>query len=521
MTADGITWNEVAEFLACSEAYPERPAEVITLETHISRVYLTGTHAYKLKKPLQFDFLDYSTPEVRKAACEAEVALNRRLADDVYVGAVAVVRAPDGSLALGGEGTPVEWVVQMRQLNAGDTFESHLQEGRLTAGHVDLLVERLVRFYRSVPSQRVAPEAYRMEIRRHVEGNERELSRSEHGLERNQVRRILQSQVRLLELAPELFEQRAVSGRVVDGHGDLRPDHIYLEKGAQIIDGIEFSAELRRLDVADELSFLEMECARLKHGSVGASIRQRTLEALMDDPPPALLAFYRSYRACVRAKVAALRAEQQPNEDRQRNIELAREYLELADAETAALPPPLLIVVRGLMGSGKSSLARWLSARLGIEVLSTDRLRQDLFTTGTDHPGFNQGRYSAENRQKVYDAMFARAAERLALKQSVILDGTFLRAAQRTAAARLAADYGATYCLLTCTCPPDVARARIAARSASGSDASEARAEHYDLQVRENEADPPGVAAHAIDSTKSISIMGERVLALLRTTTAL
>ncbi len=300
----------VLAMLARPDAYASRPRAVEQVETHISWVFLTDRHAYKLKKPLKFDFLDYSTPELRRRACLQEVRLNRRLAPDVYLGVLPITRGPRGALQLNGWGDPIDWVVKMRRLPAERSLESLIIRGELTPPQVDRLGRWLIDFYQQLPPLSESADAYRGAIESHVLANRRELLRPEHRMTVALVKRVHTAQLRLLVLAPELLNERVCDGRIIDGHGDLRPEHVYLLPAPTVIDCIEFNDTFRRLDVLDELGFLAMECDRLGTPWVGRQLLERYFDVGGEHPHEALLNFYKCYRACVRAKVLALRSEQ-------------------------------------------------------------------------------------------------------------------------------------------------------------------------------------------------------------------
>jgi len=292
----------------------QNPVELI--ETHISWVFLTDRFAYKLKKPVRFGFLDFSTKELRRQACENEVNLNGRLAPGVYLGVVPIVKAAHNELAIGGKGIPVDWVVKMKRLPANAALDVLIREGRIGAPEIEQLAETLSAFYVNLPPVMVTVEDFRRSIERHVTANRIELASDDHHLDKTEIRRVYEAQLRVLKLAPELLDDRVCNGRIVEGHGDLRPEHIYFTPSPVIIDCIEFSQEFRTLDVADELAFLSMECDMLGTTDITRPIFERYAEQSGDHPAWQLVNFYRLYRACVRAKVCALRAQQLNGEAR-------------------------------------------------------------------------------------------------------------------------------------------------------------------------------------------------------------
>ncbi len=512
------------EFLRDPRSYPHRALSVEVAETHISWVFLTDRFAYKLKKPVRYEFVDYSTLAQRERACQAEVRLNRRLAPEVYLGVVPICRDSKGKLNLHGTGAVVDYLVHMQRLPADRTLEVLIQSGRLTEREVRQTVDLLGRFYQQAPPLVLQAETYLAAVEQHVRANREELLVARHGLPADLVQRVHGAQLRMLSLHPDLLLNRARDGRLVDGHGDLRPEHVYLlADGPAIIDCLEFSDALRTIDVADELSFLAMECGRLGRPEVGAQIVQACLQATLDRPPPMLLAFYTAYRACVRAKVAALRHDQlasagcQPDETPLATAApLAVQYLQLADEKRGELPPPVLFVVSGLMGTGKSTLAAALADKLGARLLQTDALRRELLGTSDSPAAYGEGLYRGELRERVYRALFAAAARELDAGCAIVLDGAFLRRSMRRQAVELAASRGYKPLVVYCSAPRAVVLERLAARAARGNSLSEARPELYEEQARE--AEPPDAQEPALllDTTACLTAQVEAVLAACR-----
>ncbi|HSJ96798.1 MAG TPA: hypothetical protein VLC53_06990 [Myxococcota bacterium] len=291
-------------FLRRPDAYPDPPRRVEALETHMSWVFLTDRHAYKLKKPIRYDSLDFSSRELRRLDCEAEVRLNRRLAREVYLGTVALTLAPQGTLALDGVGEAVDWLVHMRRLPAEQMLDRRIQTRQLQEAHVRPAALRLARFYAEAQPVECSPAAYRKHLAEGVCSDRQELARPEFDLPTDRVAALAEAQLGFLGEHAALFDRRVRDGHVVEGHGDLRPEHICLGPEPAIIDCLEFSRELRLLDPADELAFLALECERLGEPVVGRWFLAVYAEVTGDAPPEALLRFHRSYRALRRAKIA-------------------------------------------------------------------------------------------------------------------------------------------------------------------------------------------------------------------------
>ena len=495
--------REEVELLSRSRTYGEGTGCVERLETHISWLFLTNRRVYKLKKPVRFDFLDYGTVERRKRACEAEVQLNRRLAPHTYLGMMPVVRSSRGRLQLGGQGTPVDWVVVMRRLDAEQSLDVLIRSGRVTRQQVDQLATRLSDFYRQLPPLTIRAQEYRQRIEEHAQANRQALLEAAGELDAGAVHRVHSAQRRVLTLAPDWLEDRACDGRVVEGHGDLRPDHIYFQPGPIVIDCVEFNAEFRQLDVLDELSYLAMECDIRQAGWIGRHILERYGQTNGDHPPEGLLSFYKCYRATVHAKVVALRAEQHPTDPQAADWSLTRQYLQLADAYAASLGPPLLVVMRGLAGCGKSSVATALSDRLGLECLQTDAIRRELFPV-PQREAAAIAVYRDDNRGKVYQELLRRAERLMDQRFSLVLDGTFGSTRWLTAAMAAGTSRHFATLVVDCRCPDDVALKRIADRLRTGAAISEATSDVYRRQQREFEPLPDGMPVCPLNMAHSL-----------------
>jgi aminoglycoside phosphotransferase family enzyme/predicted kinase len=489
--------------LQTPDAYPDDTTSVELIETHISWVFLTDRFAYKLKKPVQFEFLDFSTPELRHEACRHEVALNRRLSPGVYLGVIPLARTSLGTLTVDAEGEPVDWLVKMKRLPADAALDVMIRDGTIAAPAIERLAETLSDFYQNLPPVTLTVEDYRHSIERHVAANRNELAARTHHLDRPVVQRVHSAQLCVLRLTPELLDDRVRNGRIVEGHGDLRPEHVYFSPSPLVIDCIEFNREFRVLDVIDELAFLGMECDFLGADGIAAPIFQRYFDQSGDSPPQLLIDFYRTYRACVRAKVCALRAEQLADEARSKWIASASKYLSLADRYSRSLAKPLLVLVRGLPGTGKSTIAETLSEQLGFELVQTDAVRQELFGPSQDRINFNEGRYRPENRLRVYDNMHERAEQMLAEGLSVVLDGTYLSASLRQQAAECATQHGIEFLSVHCRCQDEIALQRINTRGQMGASRSETRPEFFAKQREANEPDPPGQPTLVVDTSAS------------------
>lgn len=501
--ASGATWGEAGS-----------PVELI--ETHISWVALTPQYAYKVRKPVRFDFVDFSTLDRRRQDCIAEVELNRRLAPDVYLGVHALVEGPAGTLQLDGPGTPCEWVVKMRRLPADSSLDERIKHQRLSDAEIRQTARMLTRFYQQLAPEPINAADYRRSVETHVRDNRTELLKPEHELPREIVQRVHTAQLLLLHIAPELLDERASRGRIIEGHGDLRPEHIYLAPEPVVIDCVEFHREFRVLDVLDELAFLAMECNVLGAEHVGRAVLDEYRQTTGDCPPVQLEAFYRCYRACVRAKVHALRARQLEGAARERSRHKAATYLRQADAYAAGFDRPVMLLVRGVSGSGKTTLALAAAERYGLEHLSTDLIRKELFGAAAGPAQLDQNVYSPHSRERVYGELARRADELLEQRVSVVVDGTFLDADSRALLIEVAKHRAAVPLIIHGTCPIEVAQQRIRDRAAAGPQSSDAWPELVAIQAEREQPDRPEWPSCSLDMRRPITELFGPIDAALR-----
>ncbi|GIW94698.1 MAG: hypothetical protein KatS3mg110_2739 [Pirellulaceae bacterium] len=498
--------------LQSPHAYPEPTKAVSVRETHISWVFLLDRHVYKIRKPVRFSFVDFSTLERRLDDCRRELRLNRRLAPDIYLDVVPLVQQPDGHYRFGVSGQPIEYAVRMVRLPEQLCLEQVLRRTSITPYQQEGLIRVLAGFYQRLPPVTLATEAYCQRIAGHIADNENDLVPRVSPGTRTLVQRVLQSQRLFLHVFQHELDTRVQDGRIIEGHGDLRPEHIYLTDPPIVIDAVEFSRELRELDVWDELAFLAMECDRLGHRYLGCQLREAMRHRLADPASDRLWNFYKIYRATVRAKVAALTAEQLDGRAQATLRAQVRDYLLLAEQYLEKVAPPLLLVIGGISGSGKSTLARHLASRLGIAHLSTDQLRQQLLTE-QQLPADRQYRYSTQYRDRVYEELFERADQQLKEGLSVVLDGTFLERRWRDRAWELAGARRALVCFFVCRCPAGICQERIRARTG---DPSEAVPELVDrqLELQQHAALDPSITW--VDTTESLPVQVQTVFDALR-----
>jgi aminoglycoside phosphotransferase family enzyme/predicted kinase len=499
--------------LRCPEAYPApRPSRVTQLTTHISWVFLTDLDVWKLKRPVDYGFVNYTTLERRQRSCEDEVRLNRRLAPDVYLGVVPVRLGPRGHW-FGLDGDVVDYAVHMRRLPDERSAEALFRRGELTADHLAHLAERLALFFADAPP---APEAGALEVIREnvLENFTQTDAFVSRLLSRDTFDAVRAWQLGILERHSDRFRDRAAQGRVRDGHGDLRLEHVYFESAEPIvIDCVEFNSRLRSGDAASDVAFLAMELtARSRVDLAELFLAAFALES-DDYDLYGVVDFYSGYRAWVRAKVAAFLAADSstPPEKATRKAEEARSLFALAHSymEARSDAPPV-IAVGGLIGSGKSTLAAAIGRARGIPVIASDRVRKALAGVRPTEPAPG-GAYSAAFSARTFEEMFRRAGVVVDSGRGVVLDATFRERALRLAARDLARAVGRRFLFVETMCDEATLRARLRRRALgpSVSDADEpllarVRAEFEPVTeleaveyIRVDTTGPPDAAARA------------------------
>ena len=311
----------------------------------MSWVFVAGDRVYKLKKPVHYAFLDFRTLKAREKNCREEVRLNRRLAPNVYLGVVSLTVDEGGRFAISGRGEVIDWLVEMQRLPDQLMLDQAILTHRIDHGRTGLLdpvVDLLVDFYKTCPPAKISPSAYTQQFAREHAINAAVLSDPRFDLDGAEVRDALARVRHGLDDGAASLKERVKRGRIVEGHGDLRPEHICLSDPPVIIDCLEFSHALRLVDPFDELTYLTLECEILDAGWVGEHIIEGCAEGLHDKPSPSLLDFYWTYRACLRARLALAHLLEPNPRTPEKWVPLARRYLQLA--QSRALRPALRAV---------------------------------------------------------------------------------------------------------------------------------------------------------------------------------
>ncbi len=439
-------------------------------ETHISRVLIGAREVWKLKKPVSLGFLDFSTSEKRRAACEAEVVLNRRLAPEAYLGVIPVTRDDQGRHAFAGKGEVVDWAVLMRRLPESHRLDRRLASGRLDDSQLEALAVKLANFHAEArcdahTAQFGTIEAIAYNVRENFDQVREKLPLIRSQPEAHALEELQNS---FLNRHAALFAERIQRGRVRDGHGDLRLGQIYLDDDgdATILDCIEFNERFRFGDVAGDVGFLSMDLAAHGYPRQAEILLAAYAQAAQDFDLYRLIDFYQSYRACVRGKVALLTAADTdiPAEARSRAEEEARRYYHLALSFLQRSPPtPVLVTVGGLIASGKSTVAAGLGRKMAAPVISSDRTRKFLWGTAPTQPLSEEG-YSFDATEQVYREVFRLAQTVLSTGRPVIIDATFRARSQRRAARDLALSLKVPFLFIECRADTKTLRRRLKER---------------------------------------------------------
>lgn len=451
--------------------YPHAVAQVQHRETHISHVLLAGEYAYKIKKPLDLGFLDFTSLERRRHYCNEEIRLNARLAPSIYLDVIAITGTP-GNPALGGDGEPIEYAVRMRRFPESGLLDRRLGAGDVGPEVIDDIARRVAAFHERAPAAGEdtdygTPAAVLAPMR---DNFEQIRPRVTEAGERARLEHLAGwTQATFEALRPTLARRRA-DGRIRECHGDMHLGNMALfEDGVAIFDGIEFNARLRWIDVASEIAFLVMDLDHRGAPALAGRALDAWLAATGDYDALAVMRLYLVYRALVRAKIAAIRLEQSVSGDGADATRAAlREHLDLA-ARYADSNAPAVLITRGISGSGKSTAAAEMVARIGAVRIRSDVERHRLYPDSD--PAI---RYARAADDAVYARLEALAARAVETGFPVVVDATFLERERRAPFARLAAGRGIPFRILDLRLPPEAAARRIEARARAGTDPSEA-----------------------------------------------
>jgi len=529
---------------------------IAVIQTHASAVVLVANQVYKLKKPKNFGFFDYSTPALRRHFCQQEVLLNARLAPQVYLGVAPVLLFAGGRLCFGRTFLPddvplpgamldggciVDYAVVMVRLPDEATLEHRVCTGTASPSLLQEIARYVAAFHAtSHTDAHIASFGGVEVIRSNWEENFAQMKPYlDRSLDAFTYNCIVEYIRHFLDERTPLFCSRVRDGRIRDCHGDLRLQHVYVldepdspAHRLAILDGIEFNERFRYSDVASEIAFLAMELEGAGRYDLSRMFVDSYVAETGDEALREMLPFYICYRACVRGKVCSFELDEPevPEAQREAAQEEAASLFALAASYASGPTGPSLLMMGGVMGTGKSTLARALQHELGWALFSSDTIRKQLADLDAAQPqadAFGQGVYSPDWTTRTYQALLVEAGAALASGRSVLLDASFIRRVDRQAAARVATAHGAHTIFVECVCPQEVAlerlarrwKARMARSQAMGEEASRAsdgRPDLYDFQCAVWEAfdadEEPRTEHFAVSTASSLAISVEQVL---------
>ncbi|MDR9409465.1 MAG: AAA family ATPase [Balneolaceae bacterium] len=424
------------------ESYPHPVDKVEHIQTHISHVFIAGPFVYKLKKHVDFGFLDYSTLNKRKKYCHREVELNRRLSDDIYIGVVGICRK-EGHFNFEESNNCsdpiIEYVVKMRKLNEAYFLNRIVEDGELSNVHLDRVADTLTPFYlKQKQGRKLSKWGEVQTIKVNTDENFRQTEQFiGHTIQRNAYEAVRYFTNHYFQKNQQLFQRRIEDGRIVDGHGDLHLEHIHITpEKVQIYDCIEFNERFRYGDLAADLAFLSMDFDFNRCRKEERYFIEKMSNNLKDDDLIQIIDFYKCYRAYVKGKVKSFQSveEEVPKKERKRSSKRAIRYFKLSHRYALMGSEPMVIIFMGRVATGKSTLAGVVADHLDIKHHSSDIIRKTLAGVSQTERTPETKRsalYSPGMFEKTYDTLISRALHSIKSRETVILDATYSKSAQR------------------------------------------------------------------------------------------
>jgi aminoglycoside phosphotransferase family enzyme/predicted kinase len=511
---------EMIQALLEPRAYPDLTGKVKLVQTQMSFVFLTDSYVYKVKKPVNLGYLDYTTLEKRKFYCQKEVELNRRLCPDIYLDVVPVTRH-QGDFFIAGQGKAIEYAVKMRRLPQELMMDTLLASNQVSSEMITKLAQKLATFHEQAETnKRISIFGSLDTISQNTNENfsqtEKYIGKTTSSKNYRHIKAYTDNFLK--ENAP-LFRKRIKDGRIKDCHGDLHAAHICFTNGICIYDCIEFNDRFRYADVASEVAFLAMDLDHYGRADLSRLFVSSYISLSRDRELLEMLTFYKCYRAYVRGKVESFKLDDPyiTEEEREETLKKASGYFDLAFSYVKLAPS--LLITAGLVGSGKSALAQALAKRLGLVVISSDVTRKRLASIPeTEHrfEEFDVGIYSPEFSRKTYNTMLSEAESILREGGSAIIDASFIKAEERLKAKRLAQELNTNFFVLECTLDEELTRKRLIERLKQGS-VSDGRWEIFSQQRERFEpvVEVPPQNRVIIDSSQPIDRIVRQVLDII------
>lgn len=461
----------ILENLKKPEFFGSGIKSVNVIQTHISYVALTGKYAYKVKKPVDFGFLDFSTIEKRKHFCEEELRLNKRLCPDIYLDVLPITQK-NGELELNGGGETVDYALKMKEFSQDRIMTKLLKQGKIDKETIENICDILVNFYNSEQHSKEIDSYGEIDaVKKNIDENfEQTESVIDITIPNDTYKYIKKISSKFFEEKKDIFEKRIAGGHIHDCHGDLHSGNIVVSaKNIHIFDCIEFNRRFRYCDVASDIGFLAMDLDYMNHPYLSSYLISNYIEKSKDVGIFDMLNFYKSYRAFVRGKVIGFRLNDPniPKGEKQDIIDTAKKYFDLSQYYASLFSldlenkKPLLFVVGGLTGTGKSTLSLKISVDYHANNINTDVVRKEL--AGIDkferhHDEIDTGLYSPERIDHTYEQVMKKSADFLKNGENVVLDATFQKKKYRDMAKKIAKENNAILVPIKCTCPEEIAK---------------------------------------------------------------
>jgi hypothetical protein len=489
---EGATRLDIA--LINKAAYPEPTEKVELVQTHISYVFLTDNYVYKIKKPVNFGFLDFSTLEKRKHYCEREVELNKRLSPDVYL-EVLPITMHNGTVAISGKGRVIEYAVKMRRIPMETLMIRLLKDGRLSRETVENVARKIAQFHADAAVSKEIDRFGSIDVIK-TNTNENFAQTDKYigkSITKNQFDAIRRFTDDYLNNRPHLFNRRIAEGRIRDCHGDLHLEHICITEPIRIFDCIEFNDRFRYSDTAADIAFLAMDLDFHGRRELSKVLMDAYVKFSGDKGASDMVNFYKVYRAYVRGKVISFRLDSDDPTIQQEALRTAQKYFNLAasylqeDPGTRPLPAnrPKLIITCGLMGTGKTTIAKELAETNGWELISSDTVRKELAgipSTQHQYEKWGKGIYSSEFSRKTYERMNEIAENYLKNGSSVVMDACYGKKTERASVYAVAKATGADFTCIELVCSDGELKRRLTTRTSERGSISDGRWEIFSDQ---------------------------------------
>ncbi len=466
------------------KAYPHPLKDIKLIQTHISWIFLTGEFVYKIKKPVNFGFLDFTTLEKRDFFCNEEIRLNQRLSPDIYLGVVPIKKRKDGYF-FGNKGETVEFAVKMRQLPQDACLANLINRGKANPSLMEKVAYLMADFYnKAKTNEDIAKYGGPERVFINIEENfSQTVPYIGITIDKGTYDELKEYSFNFLENKKARLFKRIKEGRIKDGHGDFHCQNIYFYKDkVYVLDCIEFNERFRYADVAADVAFFLMDLDFRKASSLGHHFLNSYLSITGDYGLLGVLDFYKIYRAYVRGKISSFELNMPLSKEKKIDItERARAYFDLAYHYLKGKGPPKIFVTTGLLASGKSTIARALASRLGAVVLRSDVIRKQMLRLKINehyYEPFAKGIYTPKITNAVYDRLIELAKQILEYGFSVILDASFNKQVYRKKVVELSKEKNISYLFLHCICDEDTIKQRLLKRQKEKADISDG---HYGL----------------------------------------